>query len=179
VEMICIDVPCIQWAIVRAKSAHTETITGSCPYFDRRPPRCKTTLSDMVAIVGDLIQSPSLLVWFSRQYGRAACDTFPASGATPARTYIRTDVLQNYPNPFNATTRISYSIAAPAFVEIRIYNVAGQEMRTLVLERKDAGCHETIWNGRDNAGRELASGVYFLMLRTGNEMLSKKMILLR
>ena len=68
---------------------------------------------------------------------------------------------QNYPNPFNPSTRISYSLPQTGAVELRVFNLLGQEVTTLVNGPMTAGTHETVWDGRDAAGRVLSSGVYF------------------
>ncbi len=76
---------------------------------------------------------------------------------------------QNYPNPFNATTAIVYSLpnigAQPAMVRLTIYNILGQEVRTLVDQPQAVGKHIAYWDGRDYTGRDVASGVYFYSLR--------------
>jgi hypothetical protein len=68
---------------------------------------------------------------------------------------------QNYPNPFNPSTRISFSLPQTGAVTLKVFNLLGQELTTLVNGPMTAGTHETLWDGRDAAGRVLASGVYF------------------
>jgi hypothetical protein len=68
---------------------------------------------------------------------------------------------QNYPNPFNPSTRISFSLPLAGAVTLKVFNLLGQELTTLVNSPMTAGIHETLWDGRDAAGRVLASGVYF------------------
>jgi hypothetical protein len=68
---------------------------------------------------------------------------------------------QNYPNPFNPSTRISFSLPQTGAVTLKVFNLLGQELTTLVNGPMTAGTHETLWDGRDAAGRALASGVYF------------------
>jgi hypothetical protein len=81
---------------------------------------------------------------------------------------------RNYPNPFNPSTRIDYSIGSRQFVTIKIFDLLGREIATLVNEEKPAGIYELTWNA---AG--LPSGVYFYQLRAGSFIQTKKMILLR
>lgn len=81
---------------------------------------------------------------------------------------------QNYPNPFNPTTSIQYSIDRRQSVQLKVYDVLGNEIATLVNEEKPAGTYEIEFNGKD-----LASGVYFYRLKSGNYQAMKKMILLR
>ncbi len=86
----------------------------------------------------------------------------------------------NFPNPFNPVTLISYDLPAPAVVDLRVYDLSGRLVRTLAdAEIAVAGRHTTPWDGRDDAGRDVASGVYFYRLETGEESLSRRMILLK
>jgi len=83
-------------------------------------------------------------------------------------------LYQNYPNPFlsgaksgssgNPSTEIRFSLPATAQVALKIYNLVGQEVRTLLNRRFEAGQHQVVWDGRDDAGKQLASGVYFLRM---------------
>ncbi|MBN2357196.1 right-handed parallel beta-helix repeat-containing protein [candidate division KSB1 bacterium] len=86
---------------------------------------------------------------------------------------------QNYPNPFNQGTMISYLLAAPAHVQVRIFNLTGEEVMVLVNEQQDAGTHAVPWRGEDRRGRLLPSGVYLYRLQVGNRMEVKKLLLTR
>ncbi len=90
-------------------------------------------------------------------------------------------LYDNYPNPFNPETKIRYSIengkAAP--VVLRVYNLLGQTVRTLVDEPKESGNYEVVWDGRNQNGDEVASGVYFYKLEAGDFIQTKKMVLVR
>ncbi|MCH7763402.1 MAG: T9SS type A sorting domain-containing protein [Candidatus Marinimicrobia bacterium] len=86
---------------------------------------------------------------------------------------------QNYPNPFNPVTRISYDIIEATNVTIRIYDLLGHSVKTLVNERKDVGFYTTLWNGLDQSGSKVASGVYFYRLETERFTATKKMLLLK
>lgn len=89
----------------------------------------------------------------------------------------------NYPNPFNPVTGIRYTVGSkqtyPVPVTLRVYNVLGQLVRTLVNEPKESGTHEVSWDGKDGNGNEVASGVYFYSLKAGNFTQTKKMVLIR
>ncbi len=74
-------------------------------------------------------------------------------------------LAQNYPNPFNPETTISYDLTAPQRIEIGIYNMSGQCIRTLLSGRADAGSHSLRWDGRTGSGDLVASGVYYCVLR--------------
>lgn len=86
---------------------------------------------------------------------------------------------QNYPNPFNPSTNIEYTLRERSSVEIRIYNSAGELVKTVVGGEKDAGQHSTIWDGRDDAGNSVSSGAYFYQLKAGDYFEAKKMLLMK
>jgi hypothetical protein len=86
---------------------------------------------------------------------------------------------QNFPNPFNPTTTIKFDIRAKGHVSLKIYNVAGQLVKTMVDEVMDAGSYTKEWKGTNNLGAKVASGVYFYRLEAGEYENVKKMVLLR
>jgi hypothetical protein len=88
-------------------------------------------------------------------------------------------LAQNYPNPFNPTTTISYSIADPSYVQLRVYNVRGQLVKTLVDEDQVPNVYRRIWDGRNSSGDSVASGIYFYRLIVGDFAATKKMVLIR
>lgn len=85
----------------------------------------------------------------------------------------------NYPNPFNPTTSIRYALPASGHVTLRIYNVLGQSVRTLVDGTVEAGVHDVLWDGSDDTGIPVASGVYFYRLTAGDFEQSRKMVLIK
>ncbi len=85
----------------------------------------------------------------------------------------------NYPNPFNASTVIRFELPHAGFVTLEIHNLLGQRVRTLVAENRPAGVFTAQWDGKDDAGGELASGIYCYRLRTGEFIAVKRMALLR
>ncbi|HEX3073883.1 MAG TPA: T9SS type A sorting domain-containing protein, partial [Ignavibacteriales bacterium] len=85
-------------------------------------------------------------------------------------------ISQNYPNPFNPSTSIRYSIANAEQVDLKIYNILGQEALTLVNEFKNAGIYEVRFNA---AGMNLASGVYIYRIRAGKFVQTKKLVLIK
>ena len=86
---------------------------------------------------------------------------------------------QNYPNPFNPITQMEYSLPHSSKVVISIYNVLGQEIKTLVNKEQDYGYHSVSWDGTDRLGKSVASGVYFTQMRSDGFSQSKKMLLLK
>ena len=88
-------------------------------------------------------------------------------------------LFQNYPNPFNPETQIRFGLPEPNFVELRIYNMRGNEIRILVKDKKAAGMNTVAWDGKDSRGNQVASGVYIYQIRTNEFVDSKKLILMR
>ncbi|HET6349536.1 MAG TPA: T9SS type A sorting domain-containing protein [Candidatus Krumholzibacteria bacterium] len=86
---------------------------------------------------------------------------------------------QNYPNPFNPQTSIAFSIKDRGAVSLKVYNVNGELVRTLVNESRTAGTYTEKWDGRNDAGSTVSSGVYFYKLVTNNFSQTKKMVLLK
>ncbi|MFH0931376.1 MAG: FlgD immunoglobulin-like domain containing protein, partial [Candidatus Zixiibacteriota bacterium] len=93
---------------------------------------------------------------------------------------------QNYPNPFNPSTTIPFQVYGSQFIvhspihtTLKIYNIRGQLVRTLVDEEKLQGDYNVIWDGKDNSGKDVTSGIYFYQLKTDNATTTKKMVLLR
>jgi len=83
----------------------------------------------------------------------------------------------NYPNPFNPSTTIQYQIPKRSKVALRIYNIMGQEIRTLVSGYESAGLKSVIWDGRDNKGNKVTSGIYLYRIQVDNFIKTKKAVL--
>ena len=96
-------------------------------------------------------------------------------------------LYQNYPNPFNAGTAINYQLSAVSeqttdhspLITLKIYNLLGQEVNTLVHGIQSPGCYTITWDGRNSTGAPVPGGVYFYRLRVGSFCETKKMILLK
>ena len=88
-------------------------------------------------------------------------------------------LYQNHPNPFNSETVIKYELKKTCFVTFSIYNVLGERVTTLVKEKQNAGSHTVSWDGKDENGKDLASGVYFYELKAGDVTQTKRMVLLK
>ena len=88
-------------------------------------------------------------------------------------------LLKNFPNPFNTATRIDFYVPANGKVSLRVYDVRGREVRTLVDRFLRRGKHFSIWNGRDGLWRKVASGRYICRLTAKDFKETKKMLLLR
>jgi len=89
-------------------------------------------------------------------------------------------LAQNFPNPFNPSTTIGYDLAHPAAVQLTVFDVSGRVVRRLQTgKRQAAGSHQAVWNGRDERGRGVASGVYFYRLVAGGESSTRRMVLMK
>lgn len=88
-------------------------------------------------------------------------------------------LYNNYPNPFNPTTTITYDLPEAANVVLKIYNLLGQEVRTLLNTQQQRGVKSVVWDGRNALGVKVSSGIFVYRLQAGALVKTKKMILLR
>jgi len=86
---------------------------------------------------------------------------------------------QNFPNPFNPVTTINYDLPEQSHVLINIYDILGREIRTIVKTTQDAGYKSVIWDGTDEFGRSVGTGIYLYQIKAGDFNQTKKMLLLR
>lgn len=127
---------------------------------------------DLVPREGLVQTVETVLTWFG-----TGTSVSPAEGSvTVPESYT---LSQNYPNPFNPETRIDYQLPSDGWVELSVYNVLGQKVRTLVAEQQTTGAYTATWDGRDEVGLGVASGVYFYRLNAGDFTSTKRMILMR
>jgi hypothetical protein len=105
----------------------------------------------------------------------------PVSGIdTPPPGWPKRFALKaNYPNPFNHETVISYQLPVNTHTTLTVYNLLGQQVRTLVNRPQTAGLHRTAWDGRDDSGNTVASGVYLYRLEAGDYVKTRKLMLLK
>lgn len=99
----------------------------------------------------------------------------PNGGNIPTNPSLK----QNYPNPFNPTTQIRYDVSKTQVVKLKIYDILGREVRTLVNELKSAGEYSVVWDGKNNTGSQVSTGAYFYRLEAGDFVDIKKMILVK
>ena len=102
-------------------------------------------------------------------------DETTGAGDSPAKN----NLSQNYPNPFNPQTTIAFQIKDRGAVTLKVYNVNGELVRTLANENRAAGSYSLTWDGHNDAGQPVSSGVYFYKLVTNNFSQTKKMVLLK
>lgn len=92
---------------------------------------------------------------------------------------VKFELANNYPNPFNPATTIEFSLDKSSNVNLNIYTITGQLVRTLLNEQMAVGAHKVLFNGMDNAGRPLSSGIYFYQLQTETNSVTKKMVMMK
>lgn len=144
---------------------------------------------DTVSVNGITLSIPPMQVyWQVRALGSPNCE--PGDWTSPAGY---TDVEEvpgallppafslslNYPNPFNPETQIEFSLPRRSFVTIDIFNILGSRVRRLVYEQLSVGYKVVTWDGKDDKGKEMASGIYFYRLKAGKFTETKKMLLLK
>jgi hypothetical protein len=100
---------------------------------------------------------------------QTGCETPPAAAA----------LHQNYPNPFNPATIIPFSIERACYADLTVYDAAGRRVKTLSEGFLDPGGHEAVWDGSNDGGSAVASGVYFVRLRAGHVDITRKLVLIR
>jgi Secretion system C-terminal sorting domain len=105
----------------------------------------------------------------------------PTDVSDPSGTALPTafELHQNYPNPFNPTTTIAFEVPTKGQVELSIFNILGQRVTTLVNQTLSAGRHTVEWNSTDSEGKAVVSGVYFYRIKSGETMITKKMLLVK
>ena len=92
---------------------------------------------------------------------------------------IQSAEVRNFPNPFNPEATIEYSLPVTSHVTVTVYNVIGQQIRTLVDRSQSAGTHQVIWDGTDRNGRQSPTGVYFYRFKAGDYTETRKMVLIK
>jgi photosystem II stability/assembly factor-like uncharacterized protein len=152
---------------------------------------CKTWRRIYIGEVRDIFSdegSPAN-IYFSTQYGvmrfldtLTVTDVMPEEAIKPAHFQL----LQNYPNPFNPSTTIKFTIPASlnpsqggTLITLKVYDILGREIKTLVDENKTVGEYSVTWDGKDKTGNEVSSGIYFYNIKFGDNSITKKMVLMR
>lgn len=160
------------------QSALYETFDGGANWEELQLPPAAAGVSCMIAgAVGN-----SFVVYigtFGNGVYRYLTSPVGTGHSAVSQTGLNFILEQNYPNPFNLETAISYRLLAPSEVELMVYDLLGQRVCRLVRARQPVGRYQVKWNGRDDAGREVASGVYLCRLRVSLFVQNRKMLLLR
>ncbi|MEN6445160.1 MAG: FlgD immunoglobulin-like domain containing protein, partial [Candidatus Cloacimonas sp.] len=143
------------------------------------------------AVRSVVIGNNAFLAWGDERIASFNCDTIVTSiyATWVNSSYVANEdevitnpavisLQQNYPNPFNPETTISFSLPKAEKVNLNIYNLKGQLVKTLYQDNQcSAGANSVVWNGKDDKGNSVSSGIYFYRLNCGKEQLTKKMVL--
>jgi len=143
-----------------------EAINGSGDYFH-----------------GHYLSKPELVMQRVMNWLKGISDV-PEGGDEAVSLPKTFELDQNYPNPFNPTTTIQFKVQGskfkvPCHTTLKIYNILGETVKTLVNEFKNEGSYTVVWDGKDEKGEEVSSGIYFYQLKVGEYTEAKKMLLLR
>ncbi|PKN71906.1 MAG: gingipain R [Candidatus Cloacimonetes bacterium HGW-Cloacimonetes-3] len=131
------------------------------------------------------LRAPSggLAPWISYRGSPQRQGSFASTGFVGSQDEVQIPIpnalMQNYPNPFNPSTTIKYSLAVDTFASIDIYNVKGQKVRRLINGIQRSGTHTVLWDGRDDSGRSVASGIYNYRLTLNKQKIERRMLLLK
>ncbi|MCG8604210.1 DNRLRE domain-containing protein, partial [bacterium] len=125
------------------------------------------------------IKPPQLWIHTRRSATGSEVGAQPLENLAPAphRIPVKFGLSQNYPNPFNAATIIEYALPKDSKIQLTVFNLLGQPVRTLIDGVQKAGFKRIKWNGLAKTGRELTSGIYFIQLQTPNQRITRKVIL--
>ena len=125
-------------------------------------------------------------VWDGNEDGVAAIDIGAFEFGAPEYVSINEEEftinyfkLSNYPNPFNPETKIAFDLTESGEVSLELYNIKGQKIKTLLNRAMQKGNHSVIWNGTDNLGKPVCSGIYLYRLTTENKVKTNRMLLLK
>jgi len=130
--------------------------------------------------VYDIAEDHDGVIWIGTFDGLASYDPGTSTFVAQKETQPELVSIQGaYPNPFNSSTTIFFTLPASGFTQLVIYNITGQKVRQLVAETITAGIHNVMWDGRDNDGNVLSSGVYISRLSTGKLVTHRRMLLMK
>ncbi|MGE5497975.1 MAG: T9SS type A sorting domain-containing protein, partial [Syntrophothermus sp.] len=122
---------------------------------------------------------------YSRFQGKIWFDDLTVENAAPTgvkyeNTAVKSFSLdQNYPNPFNPSTTISYALPESRFVSLKVYDMLGREIKTLISTEQAQGVYNVTWNGDNNYGQKVSSGTYFYRIDAGSFSQIRKMMLVK
>ncbi|RMG23121.1 MAG: T9SS C-terminal target domain-containing protein [Methanobacteriota archaeon] len=148
------------------------------PFRDRQVILRMLSIHHLLARNGQKPEQMNLYKFYENTPGLHALSKPPLE--TPEKIPEDFDMSQNYPNPFNPTTTISFDLPHATRITLHVFDVNGRQVRTLAEGEFAAGSHQMVWDGRDDNGVPVASGVYFYRLTTGSGFVAtRKMVLLR
>jgi hypothetical protein len=129
----------------------------------------------------ELLNNNSKFYFYSEDQNSESAKDKPNDSVKKPATDIpsKFSISQNYPNPFNAQTLFSISLPQETHVSLAIYNIMGQKVKVLVNDFMTAGIHTITWDGTNESGQTVSSGVYFYRVATQENVVNKKMVLMK
>jgi len=136
---------------------------------------------DSFALVFDAIGTFPYYCTFHWQMGMTGVIFVNSTGVEESKSKITADfkISQNHPNPFNVSTTIEYELNTDAMTELVIYNTSGQSVKTLVKQYRTPGKYSVRWDGNNNEGQRVSNGVYFYALKVDDDVIYRKMMIMR
>ncbi|MBN2090963.1 T9SS type A sorting domain-containing protein, partial [candidate division KSB1 bacterium] len=128
-----------------------------------------------IIVIHDANIANQFLQEFSARYFESGGTNFVETENRPPEQCL---LYQNFPNPFNGTTKIQFQLNQPTYISLKIFNLAGQEVKILVSEIKKAGDYKVDWTGTDFSGQPVSSGIYIYQLKTGHQIQQRKLLLI-
>ena len=164
-------------------SEDTRDFIGYNVYLNENP--VANSISELQYQLTDLVYGTEYTAGVSAVYDTGESDivevifTYMGDAAGNPAVPLVTALSGNYPNPFNPTTEVKFSLNETADVNIIVFNIKGEKVKTLVNGHMEAAFHTVTWNGDDDSGRNVGSGIYFYKMRAGKYTSTKKMILMK
>ncbi len=160
-----------------------DKISGNVRYISNKEYKNIATMSARAVSVDN-----EGIVWLASEEGLRSFNgetwtpytfDFSVTGVEAPETLSPFSIRGAYPNPFNASTTISFTLPASGFTQLVIYNITGQKVRELAAGEMKAGTHSIIWNGCDDNGTAVSSGIYILRLKSGKLSATGRMLLMK
>ncbi len=169
--------------LVRPDGSSVDPLLG--PKTPVLGPHAVVDKSPIMTVPGNRDPGEYLLIAYVGTYPGDTVDTDTtgftklASGGEEEQVLETTRLEGNHPNPFNPSTTFSYVLSEPGLVSLKVYNTLGQLVRTIVDGQKPEGHHEAVWDGRNETGASVASGIYIYRMISGSFVQTKKMLLMK
>ncbi len=166
----------------KANKENNRDLTGYSVYLDQI--EVATNIPDLEYDFYDLIYGNFYDAGVKAIYDEGASELieinfqYTGTGVENILPFI-TELTGNYPNPFNPITIINYSLAEEGNIELIVFNIKGQQVKTLINEKLPAGNHQVMWDGKDEYSKPVSSGIYFYKMNTSDYTSVKKMILMK
>ena len=161
------------YRVMRDNASITDILSTSAIQYTDDTVASETTYNYRIQAIYTEATGPTALS------DEATVTTPPPTSAVDDALLHKTALIGNYPNPFNPETTISFSIAVSGSTSLKIFDIKGQHVKTIVDENLPSGSHKVVWNGTDVNENHVSSGIYFYRLQTQNSSQTQKMVLMK